>query len=197
MFIFLFLTFLFFILAILFRYLSSTAVYRDNRNYISLHSIISSQHKEDKVAYTYISGVPSFMFEENGISYYFVTDDTFIYIASIDQDTYDILSEIDYAKNRVKIVGISKGTTYSIAENTLSYFNAPFFENTEDILSMDDFKDYYGLYYLDLVDYGSNTVMIDSDLEGRYRKWYLIFGGLGILLIFLAEYSRRKSEEDI
>ena len=197
MILFLFLAFILFVLIFIFKYLSSTAVSRDNKKYTSFHSIVSLNDKKDLVSYVYISDTPIFMFRENEISYYYISDGTFLYIASISDDVYQKLLNINYSKDRIKLVGISKETTFSIAESTLSYFNTPFPSSNEDIIYMDDFKDYYCFYYLDLVSYDGSKVVFDSKIENKYRRWYLIFGGVGVLFLFLAEYNRKIDDEDI
>ncbi|MBQ8472855.1 MAG: hypothetical protein IJ501_05075 [Bacilli bacterium] len=150
----------------------------------------NSETKDDVYAYIDVNTEPYLFaaYENDGVEddakFYFVMDaNNNLYVVYMESDDYKKLNVKNIKENPIKIVGLTKEIQSDVKELAISSYNE---EMGEIYLTDENFKDYVGLIYLDMVTDGSDLSI------------YYIAGGvsflffLGFFTTYLTGYLKNK-----
>lgn len=113
--------------------------------------IVDQNNKTNVYSCVTISNIP-YVFAETSTNkfedkYYFVRDEDYFYIAFLDYNTFAKLNKDDIEKNPIEICGVTKKTTNEIRDIGIEVYNEAM---EEEIVTKENFNDYFGEIYLDV-----------------------------------------------
>lgn len=180
------------ILGIVFLILGNKVTTDAHKTMPSLHDVIVKQDNKDGVL-TYIDSTSyPYLFagyDDTDTKYYFIKDENYIYVAYMDQETSNRLSDDSlYANNKTeKLIGISAVTPTEVKKIAIDTYNEIFPDNQINIA---DYDSYFGSIYLD---------MTSPDTEVAFFQYTIAFFGIiiGTFLIILGLISTHRFQKNI
>ena len=112
--------------------------------------------------------------------YFIINDDNIVSIALISDAQYQ-----EIIKDKKVLIGQSKTITNDIMTSSMNFYNA----NVNDVLTLENYADYLGNYYLDItVDFNNSTI---------FYYLLIITGILGILSLLVYFKNRHTTSKTI
>ncbi len=157
--------------------------------------IVSEEEQVDKFVYIDIVYICVFAEEsDKSRQYYYVMDDNdFVYIAEIDDKEYDRITEaFDSTGEAYHLEGYTHTIPYDLKALAVNSFGEAF-DNSDDILTSDNFEEYFGTVYL-------------SCRENSYTEWayilrcmsiigFIVMGGFLVRCIQGVVFARRVRKQ--
>ena len=178
-------------IAIILKYHSGTLVAKDNKKYISLHESLQLNY-DDQKSYLYVVEAPTYMGKYDNQFYYIVCDEYFMYIVSMSNNDFEVLSKFNYKRDNIKLLGNTKVISNEIKDMVIDTYNKPYEEDSEDAISPEQFDDLFGSYYLDLNDVDGKSIVKDSSITMLSVIFYRVIGIIAIFLIGFFSYNYKR-----
>ena len=158
----------------------------------SLHDVIVKENAKENVL-TYVDGTNyPYLFagyDNADAKYYFIQDDNYIYVAYMDQETSNRLSDDSlYTDNKSeRLIGISTLVSKDVKEIAVDTYNKIFPDNP---ITTADYNNYFGAVYLD---------MTSPDTEVAFMQYFLCFLTfvIGIFYVFFGLISTYRFKKNI
>lgn len=158
----------------------------------SLHDVIVKENdKENVLTYIDSTNYPYLFagYDNADAKYYFIQDDNYIYVAYMDQETSNRLSDDSlYTDNKTeRLIGISTLASKDVKEIAVDTYNEIFPDNP---ITTADYNNYFGAVYLD---------MTSSDTEVAFMQYSLCFLTfiIGIFYVFFGLISTHRFKKNI
>ena len=158
----------------------------------SLHDVIVKENaKENVLTYVDSTNYPYLFagYDNADAKYYFIQDDNYIYVAYMDQETSNRLSDDSlYTDNKSeRLIGISTLVSKDVKEIAVDTYNKIFPDNP---ITTADYNNYFGAVYLD---------MTSSDTEVAFMQYFLCFLTfvIGIFYVFFGLISTYRFKKNI
>lgn len=158
----------------------------------SLHDVIVKENaKENVLTYVDSTNYPYLFagYDNADAKYYFIQDDNYIYVAYMDQETSNRLSDDSlYTDNKSeRLIGISTLVSKDVKEIAVDTYNKIFPDNP---ITTADYNNYFGAVYLD---------MTSPDTEVAFMQYFLCFLTfvIGIFYVFFGLISTYRFKKNI
>lgn len=127
----------------------------------NLHELLAQgEMTENKMVHIDVSEIPyvfAYYPDDNSGKFYFVWDETYMYMAFLSESQYNELNRDDIQSNPMTIYGVTKRIPDDIRDLALEAYNEAVDEGYE--ISESEFYDYFGNLYLDETEMNLQTVI--------------------------------------
>lgn len=164
-----YLSLIFLLLSLIITYLGYNYENQKLPEPLNLKEISLKDNKRDKYAYIDVNTKPYLFasYEEQENKFYFVMDNNnYLYVINMSETNFKKLNKESVLEEPIRIYGLAKEIGLDLKDVATNSYNELM---KNDYLTSDNFKDYIGLYYL--------------DLETSYYDASIYYGISGLLLI--------------
>lgn len=180
------------ILGIVFIILGNKVTDEAHKAMSNMHDVITKENNKDGVL-TYIDSTNyPYLFagyDGEASKYYFIQDNNYIYVAYMDEETSNRLSDDSlYTDNKSeKLIGISTLTPTDVKKIAISTYNDIFPDNQ---ITIADYDSYFGSVYLD---------MTSSDTDVAFFQYFIASLGfiVGIFFLCLGFISNHRFKKNV
>ena len=179
------------LMAIVCKYLESTAIARNNRGFKNLFAITDTKSENQK-AYVYISGTPEpIELKTNETAYYILRDDQYMYIAYMNIEDYNKLNKLNLQERSTKLVGTAKKISDELKGIVIEFYNEG--KEEESHISINDFDNYFGTHYLDMTNNTKKAIIKDKDLKRTPAICFYILCLSAVIIFVLVIQEIKKN----
>lgn len=164
----------------------------------NLHELLAQgETTENKMVNINVSEKPyvfAYYPDDSSGKFYFVWDETYMYVAFLTESQYNELNRDDIQNNPVKIYGVTKKIPDDIKSLALDAYNEAIDDGYE--ISDSEFYDYFGMLYLDETEMNFQTIFCAILGSIAFLVGFIGFIGSLIAKIRLKSRMKKISDED-
>ena len=183
---------IFLFIAIFYKYNENTVIDKNNTKYQDFY-FTHNATQDKQTSYLYLDGFIDIKIKDTTENnYYIAYANNLMYIVLMNEKDYKKLQNINFKKNKTKIIGITNKFDNSTKNKLINVYNNEFETFEDSYLSISEFENYFGKNYLDMSQYKENRIIKDSTIIQKAKMSFTLFFTISVLLIGSAFWKIKK-----
>lgn len=184
------------VIAIFARYIENTAISRYYSEYKNLYHT-SIDNIVEKTSYILVDELfKTDVKDEFNNNYYIIYSDGYSYIVLMTENDYKTLTSMNYKKNHVRIIGVTKQTPNDLKSKLVNSYNQQYGNIQEDSIDISEYDAYFGPNYLNVISYDKKGIVSDNNITMTPHILFIIFLIISIISFTYIFIEWKKANEN-